>query len=672
MNTQPLRLAAIFLLTCHCTPAAVLYVNVNSATPVPPYASWATAASDIQDAIDVSTDGDTILVTNGVYQIGGEVVYGALTNLVAINKAVTVQSVNGPAVTIIQGFQDPDSVVADDAIRCVYMTNNAVLSGFTLTNGATRAAGDPILEQSGGGAWCEGTNAILTNCIIAGNAANNAGGGVYSGTLLNCTLFTNTAFSFGGGAAQSVLAGCALTGNAVPGSYFSNAGGGAIDCTLADCSLTNNFSGTGGGAESSLLTNCILAFNGALGNGGGADSSTLVQCTLTGNQVGVFSPPSPEARTWSGPVPLFLEPDAGGGAENSLLTNCTLIGNQAVGYSVGGGVDSCTLQNCLLMSNNADDFGGGANNSTLNNCVLTNNTSINNGYGNGGGAQYGTLNQCVLAGNYADGDGGGALGSALNDCLVIGNSSGDAGGGAAFATLVNCTVAGNSSPSAAGVTGCQAYDSIVYYNGTTNYDDQTALIYCCATPDPGGYGNITNAPLFVNLAGGDYYLQSNSPCINSGDNSFVATATDLDGNPRIVGGTVDMGAYEYQTPASILSYAWAQQYGLATDGSADYLDLDGTGMPNWEKSIAGLNPTNRDSVLAMLPPAAINNATNGVTLSWDSVDTRIYYLLRATNLAAQAAFSAVQSNLLGQAGTTSCTDTTATNRGPYFYRIGVQ
>ncbi len=201
--------------------SSVKYVNASNATPAAPFSTWATAATNIQDAIDVAADGDTVLVTNGVYATGGRAVYGTMTNRVAVDKAVQVQSVNGPEVTVITGQTDT---------RCVYLTNGAVLSGFTLTNGATRYLGDLYREQSGGGVWCESTNTVVTNCTITGNWAVSVGGGAYGGTLNNCTLTANRA--------------------CIPSSGGS--GGGAYGCTLNNCTLTGNMTRWAAGAGLSI------------------------------------------------------------------------------------------------------------------------------------------------------------------------------------------------------------------------------------------------------------------------------------------------------------------------------------------------------------------------------------------------------------------------------------
>ncbi len=81
--------------------------------------------------------------------------------------------------------------------------------------------------------------------------------------------------------------------------------------------------------------------------------------------------------------------------------------------------------------------------------------------------------------------------------------------------------------------------------------DQSASGTYIAEPFTIDTTNLNNEdPLFI--GSGDYHLTALSPCINTGDNDAPdLPTTDKDGNPRIMGGTVDMGAYEYQTVAYV-------------------------------------------------------------------------------------------------------------------------
>lgn len=221
------------------------------------------------------------------------------------------------------------------------------------------------------------------------------------------------------------------------------------------------------------------------------------------------------------------------------------------------------------------------------------------------------------------------------------------------------------------MSGSTLANCIVAYNSAwtdDNYTTDSVLDHCCTAPLPtNGIGNISVPPQFSDYAHGNLRLRSDSPCINAGNNAYAPGPTDLDGNPRIISGTVDIGAYEYQGTGSIISYAWLEQYSLPTDGSTDYIDSDHDGLNNWQEWRCQTHPTNALSALRLVSAYPTGMA---VTVTWQSVVGVNYFLEGCGNLASPFTLSAT--NIVGQAGTTSYADTNATGAGPFFYRVGVR
>ena len=409
------------------------YVDAGNASPLWPYISWSTAATNIQDAIDACFLGGKVLVTNGVYATGMRAGFGiTMLNRVVITKNIPVESVNGADDTIILGSPDPiTGGNGTNAVRCVYISAGSI-NGFTFSNGYTRTYGEYDYERCGGGVLCN-FNGTISNCVISGNNAFEQAGGVYclyGGMVNDCEIIGNNSYHAGG-----------------------------ISCYY-----------------DGLIINSTINNNGAIGNGGG----------------------------------LMFE--YGGMVNNSTIKN-------NIGGKYGGGVyceEGGVVNSCKIIANsvtNAFSYGGGLmcyrGGEAFNCAVISNNANLN-----GGGVYlyyYSSINNCTISGNSAGGEGGGVF------CNVAGTST-------------NCIIYYNSAPSGHN-----------WYNLTkTNY------VYCCTTPEPGGVGNITNAPMFVNIGAANYHLLEGSPCIDAGTNlPWMIGATDLDGNPRIYDGTVDMGAYEF-------------------------------------------------------------------------------------------------------------------------------
>ena len=313
------------LLSAASVSAATRYVWQNSPSPAPPYTNWATAAHVIQDAVDAALAGDEIVVTNGTYATGGRAVgTNVLVNRVAVDKPLTLRSVNGPEVTIIQGYQVPGTTNGDGAIRCVYLADGASLSGFTLTNGATRTVGGLEREQSGGGLWCESINAVASNCVVVGNSAGS-GGGASEGTLNNCVLTGNSA-DCGGGAnyehAEQLCAHRQLGSAAAAGRTMS---------TLNNCTLTGNSADSvGGGAVGGTLNNCIVYFNTARTGANYNDDFDLFRAPMMNH---CCTTPMPN----NGVGNLTLDPQLASATYLSASSPCRGAGSAA--YTTGTDID---------------------------------------------------------------------------------------------------------------------------------------------------------------------------------------------------------------------------------------------------------------------------------------------------------------------------------------------
>ena len=81
-------------------------------------------------------------------------------------------------------------------------------------------------------------------------------------------------------------------------------------------------------------------------------------------------------------------------------------------------------------------------------------------------------------------------------------------------------------------------------NATISYSDLQGGLTSTGFTDGGN--NITDDPGF---AAGEYHLPLGSPCIDKGSNAAAAgILTDIDGDLRIINGTVDMGADEVVAP----------------------------------------------------------------------------------------------------------------------------
>ncbi|MDD4869537.1 MAG: thrombospondin type 3 repeat-containing protein [Kiritimatiellae bacterium] len=121
-----------------------------------------------------------------------------------------------------------------------------------------------------------------------------------------------------------------------------------------------------------------------------------------------------------------------------------------------------------------------------------------------------------------------------------------------------------------------------------------------------------------------------------------------------------------------MPYWWLNEYfgvgsAYEAEGMADY-DDDGDGMNNYAEYVAGTNPTNLCSTLALSIDSTNEvDPANGIVIKWNSVGGHFYTMKRSTNLI--QGFFDISNNIPATPPINTFNDVSATNSGQYFYRI---
>jgi len=504
--------------------------------------SWATAKKSIQAAVDLAADGSRVWVTNGVYALGGAVAPGAaLSNRVCVTRAVTVCSVNGAGATVIRGRETPGGA----AVRCAYLAGAAVLRGFTLSDGCAEGVGEWNHERLGGGAYLDGGGSLV-NCMLTGNTAAQAGGGAYlhnGGTLDNCELSGNSSGGIGGGAFVTACA------------------------TLNNCTVSANAAELGGGIYllGGTVNNCVVWDNTAAagwkdtGRGGGVVRNTC-------SSDGVF----PGVGGCITNAPLFADPANGdfrllpdtpcfdGGDNAYAPTNLTpfdLYGNARIfGSAVDMGaheVRACTL---TVVSAHGEPEPSGVRRFYPGTCV----TNAVPSPARAAGTQHVCVGWTVVASDPVDGTGTTCVVTITNDMWLTWN----------WATNYWLDVE------------CGPHGSLNVRDGWRACGDVVELV---ATADP-----------YYHFAGWSGDMPASPPP------PTMLLAVHMH-SARIVRATFAENLAPQGTPEW-----WLAQHGAShAFGEAELEDQDADGMAAWGEYIAGTDPGNTASVLAIADVGAL-------------------------------------------------------------------
>ncbi|MBT3250909.1 MAG: DUF1565 domain-containing protein [Candidatus Marinimicrobia bacterium] len=250
----------------------------------------------INHTIGVAVTTDTILVHTGTYY---ENINYSGKNILICSMFYFTDDTSFISLTSIDGGQNGSVVTIENG-----EDNNAILSGFTLTNGYGNFRdpdGNGVSRHLGGGIYCDGTEPMLEYLIVNGNFAEG-GGGIYLGNdssliLLNSSIINNTVTGYGGGIrcenSNSTFSDLIIKNNSADskggGVYIVYSNPFMINSKIIDNSINSWHAGglyIGHGSDPILQNLLISGNSGEYGGGVSCDTNTnpvFINTTITAN-----------------------------------------------------------------------------------------------------------------------------------------------------------------------------------------------------------------------------------------------------------------------------------------------------------------------------------------------------------------------------------------------------
>ncbi len=457
--------------------------------------------------------------------------------LPTLNASVAIQGPGAKVITVDGGTSpeygfnvDGGAQVQITGLTMYYSVSDIKAGSATISNCTFSDAGlltDQYTVHTG-------TALTVSNCTLNGGGIDNFENGAAL-TVTNCTISGGVDNAYG----SATISNCTLSGGSI-GNGASNHGSATIsisNCTLSDGTIHNFASAYN--SSSATISNCTLSGSNIVNDA--LASATISYSTISGD--------ISEGASYGG-----APPDAVGAINNAgnlTINNCTLSGNKVV----GGPAYDVTSQSGGFTYSGGNGMGGAIYNSagtlTINSSTIVNNEAIG-----GSTASLSTAGNGMGGGLYIAGGTVSINNSTFADNQAIGGAGPHLGPGTAF---------GGGIYNAVGPSALQMHDTILADNTANVGPDLngglTSLGYNLIGKTAGGSGYAASDLVNVNPQLGP--LQNNggptqtmallagSPAINAGDNTN-APAYDQRGPgfARIVGGTIDIGAFEVQNTSN--------------------------------------------------------------------------------------------------------------------------